>query len=117
MGALVNDRQASIVVDTQATALTIPMSMRFEGVDGAPKTTWNMEVTHDKFMAPMFTAIAIGNAVETTTSVGLRTRLQSFPASPSRSRKPPFAREASAQIGMRKADTPRELSRLWKAYS
>ena len=68
MGALVNDRQASIVVDTAATAMTIPMVMKIEGVDGAPKTTWNMEVTHDKFMAPMFAAVALGNAVETTTS-------------------------------------------------
>ncbi len=68
MGALVNDRQASIVVDAQVVAPTIPMVMKIEGVDGAPKTTWNMEVTHDKFMAPMFTAVALGNAVETTTS-------------------------------------------------
>ncbi len=68
MGALVNDRQASIVVDTAATAMTIPMVMKIEGVDGAPKTTWNMEVTHDKFMAPMFAAVALGNAVETTTA-------------------------------------------------
>jgi len=68
MGALVNDRQAAIVVDSQVTAPTIPMTMKIEGVDGAPKTTWNMEVTHDKFMAPAFTAMALGNAVETTTS-------------------------------------------------
>lgn len=68
MGALVNDRQAAIVVDAQAKAPTIPMSLKIEGVDGAPKTTWNMEVTHDKFMTPTFAAMALGNAVETTTS-------------------------------------------------
>ncbi|MEZ4298008.1 MAG: SpoIVB peptidase S55 domain-containing protein [Polyangiaceae bacterium] len=68
MGALVNDRQAAIVVDSQVSAPTIPMVFKIEGVDGAPKTTWNMEVTHDRFMAPMFAAMAMGNAVETTTS-------------------------------------------------
>ena len=30
-------------------------------VDGAPKPVWNMEVAHDQFMAPMFTAMAIGS--------------------------------------------------------
>jgi hypothetical protein len=68
MGALVNDRQAAIVVDTQASAPVIPMTFKIEGVDGAPKTTWNMEITHDKFMSPTFVAIALGNAVETTTA-------------------------------------------------
>jgi len=68
MGALVNDRQAAIVVDSAAKAPVIPLSLKIEGVDGAPKTTWNMEITHDKFMTPTFTAIALGNAVETTTS-------------------------------------------------
>ena len=68
MGALVNDRQAAIVVDTQASAPIIPMTFKIEGVDGAPKTTWNMEVTHDKFMSPTFVAVALGNAVETTTA-------------------------------------------------
>lgn len=68
MGALVNDRQAAIVVDTQGSAPVIPMTFKIEGVDGAPKTTWNMEVTHDKFMSPTFVAISLGNAVETTTA-------------------------------------------------
>jgi hypothetical protein len=68
MGALVNDRQAAIVVDSSASAPTIPVTMKIEGVDGAPKTSWSMEVTHDKFMAPAFAAMALGNAIETTTS-------------------------------------------------
>jgi hypothetical protein len=68
MGALVNDRQAAIVVDTQTSAPVIPMTFKIEGVDGAPKTTWNMELTHDKFMSPTFVAVALGNAVETTTA-------------------------------------------------
>lgn len=68
LGALVNDRQAAIVVDASVKAPTFPMKLEIEGVPGAPKPTWNVEVTHDQFMAPIFAAMAIGNAAETTTS-------------------------------------------------
>lgn len=68
MGALVNDRQAAIVVDTKSSAPVIPVKFEIQGVAGAPKTTWNMEVTHDKFMSPTFVAMALGNAIETTTA-------------------------------------------------
>jgi len=33
-----------------------------------PKTVWNMEVAHDQFMAPTFTAMAIGSTLEETTA-------------------------------------------------
>ncbi|MEJ7729315.1 MAG: hypothetical protein WKG00_08870 [Polyangiaceae bacterium] len=68
LGALVNDRQAAIVVDASVKAPTFPMKMTIEGVEGAPKPVWNMEVAHDQFMAPMFVAMGLGSAVETTTS-------------------------------------------------
>jgi hypothetical protein len=68
MGALVNDRQAAIVVDQTAKAPTFPVRVELEGVDGAPHPVWNMEVTHDQFIAPSFTAMALGSAVETTTA-------------------------------------------------
>lgn len=68
LGALVNDRQAAIVVDMAAKAPTFPMRVRIDGVDGAPHPVWNVEIAHDQFMAPAFTAMAIGSAVETTTS-------------------------------------------------
>jgi hypothetical protein len=68
LGALVNDRQAAIVVDMAQKAPVFPMHIAIEGVDGAPKTSWNVEVAHDQFMAPSFTAMALGNALETTTS-------------------------------------------------
>ncbi|MEO7328395.1 MAG: SpoIVB peptidase S55 domain-containing protein [Minicystis sp.] len=68
LGALVNDRQAAIVVDTSVKALTFPMHVEITGVDGAPKTLWNAEVTHDQFMAPSFVAMVVGSAAETTTS-------------------------------------------------
>ncbi len=67
MGTLVNDRQTAIVVDSKREASSFPIHVEIEGVDGAPKTKWDMVATHDPFMAPMFTAMAIGSALETTT--------------------------------------------------
>lgn len=67
VGALVNDRQAAIVVDSTAKAQVFPMRVSINApASGTPHPTWNMEVTHDQFMAPMFAAMAIGNAVEAT---------------------------------------------------
>lgn len=68
MGALINDRQAAIVVDQTAKAPTFPVHVEIDGVAGAPRSVWNMEVAHDPFMAPSFTAMAIGSAVEATTA-------------------------------------------------
>jgi hypothetical protein len=68
LGALVNDRQAAIVVDSATTAPTFPMHVQIEGVNGAPHPSWSMEIAHDQFMAPSFAALAVGSAAETTTS-------------------------------------------------
>ena len=64
LGALVNDRQASIVVDSNAVAPVFPVRVKVDGAVGAPKTEWNMEVTADQFMSPIYTAIAIGSVAE-----------------------------------------------------
>jgi len=37
-------------------------------VQGATHPNWNMEVAHERFMAPLFVALALGNAAESTTS-------------------------------------------------
>lgn len=68
LGALVNDRQSAIVVDTKAHAPTFPVTCDFEGVPGAPHPRWSFTVAHEPFMAPAFVSMAIGNAIETTTS-------------------------------------------------
>ncbi|MFT3766351.1 MAG: SpoIVB peptidase S55 domain-containing protein [Minicystis sp.] len=68
LGALVNDRQSAIVVDSSVKAPTFPIHLQIQGVDGAPKTTWNVEVAHDQFMAPTFTAMALGSSLEETTA-------------------------------------------------
>ncbi len=66
MGSLVNDRQASIVVDSKRVPHTFPMRVKISGEPGAPKTEWNMVGAHDPFMAPMIVAVGIGSALETT---------------------------------------------------
>ncbi|MBI4701662.1 MAG: hypothetical protein HY744_10980 [Deltaproteobacteria bacterium] len=68
VGALVSDRQASIVVDTTRTAPVIPLSLVIDGVPGAAHPRWQLEVAHDQFLAPNFIAIALGSALETTAS-------------------------------------------------
>jgi hypothetical protein len=66
VGALVNDRMASIVVSHSAEAPVIPVTMKIKGVAGAPYTTWKFEVAHEKFLAPAFLAIALGSALQAT---------------------------------------------------
>jgi hypothetical protein len=64
IGALVNDRQASIVVSHAAKAPTIPVSMKIRGVPGLPSANWNFDIAHEKFMTPSFVAVALGSALQ-----------------------------------------------------
>ncbi len=66
LGTLVNDRQASIVVDTTRVAPTFPITVDIAGAPGAPKTKWRMEGAHDQFLSPSIIAMAIGSALQTT---------------------------------------------------
>ncbi|MCA9639594.1 MAG: hypothetical protein H6718_17200 [Polyangiaceae bacterium] len=64
MGTLVNDRQASIVVDQTLKAPTFPVSLKIKGVPGNPFSKWDFEVAHEKFMTPSFVAVALGSAMQ-----------------------------------------------------
>ncbi len=64
LGALVADRSSSIVVSQSAEAPLIPSSLTIEGIPGMEKSRWNFELAHEKFMAPSFLAIALGNALQ-----------------------------------------------------
>lgn len=68
LGSLVNDRQAAIVVHPDVPAPMIPFTLDIRGSEGAPHPKWTMELAHEKFMAPMFLAVAMGNALEATAS-------------------------------------------------
>jgi len=64
MGALVNDRVASIVVSQSAKAPVIPVKMTIHGVPGVPLSTWNFEVAHERFLTPSFLAVALGSGLQ-----------------------------------------------------
>jgi hypothetical protein len=66
LGALVNDRQASIVVSHSATAPTIPVHVGIHGVPGAPYADWNFEIAHEKFLTPSLIAVALGSSLQAT---------------------------------------------------
>jgi hypothetical protein len=68
LGALVNDRQASIVVSETAKAPVVKVAFHIDGVPGAPYRDWNFEVAHEKFMTPTFLAMALGDALQATAS-------------------------------------------------
>ncbi len=64
VGALVNDRQASIVASHSTTAPTVPVTLKIKGATGAPTPDWQFEVAHEKFMTTAFMAIALGSALQ-----------------------------------------------------
>ena len=64
VGALVNDRQASIVVSHGAKAPVIPVSMKIRGVPGLPNANWDFQIAHEKFLTPSFVAVALGSALQ-----------------------------------------------------
>ncbi|MFO0662586.1 MAG: SpoIVB peptidase S55 domain-containing protein [Polyangiaceae bacterium] len=66
LGALVQDRQSSVIADESVTAPTFPMSVVVKGTEGAPRTTWNMTVAQEKFMTPGLVAAALSGALEAT---------------------------------------------------
>lgn len=65
MGTLINDRQASIVVDTKMKAPAFPVDIQVEGALGHPKKNWQVKVAHDQFLAPAISAVTLGSVLET----------------------------------------------------
>jgi len=68
LGALVNDRQASIVVSESAKAPVVNVTFHIDGAPGAPYRDWSFTVAHEKFMTPTFLAMALGEALQATAS-------------------------------------------------
>lgn len=66
LGALVQDRQSSVIADENVTAPTFPMTVQVKGTEGAPKTSWSMTVAQEKFMTPGLVAAALSGALEAT---------------------------------------------------
>jgi hypothetical protein len=68
VGALVNDRVASIIVSHSVKAPVVPVKMTIAGVPGVPLSTWNFEVAHERFLTPSFLAVALGSGLQAVAS-------------------------------------------------
>jgi hypothetical protein len=64
VGALVQDRQASITISHSAQAPVVPLKVAIKGMPGLPGSNWSFEIAHEKFMTPSFMAVAIGSALQ-----------------------------------------------------
>lgn len=62
LGALVQDRPSTIIVDERETAPMVPMRVRIRGNDGAPQNDWNVNVA---FHRALFARL-VGSVVATT---------------------------------------------------
>ncbi|MCC7534795.1 MAG: hypothetical protein IT379_01205 [Deltaproteobacteria bacterium] len=68
LGTLVQDRLACIVVDQERRAPLVPVRVRLQGVAGATRTEWNMEVASHRLLTPMLVFSAVAQALEATAS-------------------------------------------------
>lgn len=68
LGTLIQDRQSGIVIDTKREPARIPVRLRIRGVEGAPKTEWNVQVASHRMLTPMITFGIIANAIQATAS-------------------------------------------------
>ena len=66
LGALVQDRQPAIVIDPNIEAARIPVRVKINGVDGAPKTEWRVDVASHRALTPSIVFGVIANAVQST---------------------------------------------------
>ena len=68
LGALVQDRQPAIVIDPDIEAASIPIRVKVNGAEGAPKTEWHVEVASHRILTPGIVFAVIANAVKSTAS-------------------------------------------------
>lgn len=66
LGTLIQDRESCIVVDENIVAPVIPTTVEIFGDPTAPKKKWASEIVNDKFMSPMWAAVAFGEAIDVT---------------------------------------------------
>jgi len=68
LGALVQDRQSAIVIDPGIEAGRIPVRVKVNGVQGAPKTEWRVDVASHRILTPSIVFGVIANAIKSTAS-------------------------------------------------
>jgi len=68
LGTMVQDRQPAIVVDPNIEPARIPVRVKVNGVEGAPKTEWHVDVASHRILTPSIVYGVIANAVKSTAS-------------------------------------------------
>lgn len=68
LGALVQDRQSAIVVDTTKSAPVFPLRVEIKGAEGIQKKTWNVEIAEERFMSAGLVASVLGSIVDASVS-------------------------------------------------
>jgi hypothetical protein len=63
MGALVQDRQSAVVIDSDEKAHTIPIDIRLRGVPSSQRTHWHVEAADHRLLTPSLVMTAIASAV------------------------------------------------------
>ncbi len=66
LGTLVQDRPSAIVADLEKHAPQFPVSITVKGAEGAPKSTWSVNVTEDRFLGPQILGVVLRQAVAAT---------------------------------------------------
>lgn len=66
LGALIEDRQAAIVVDTDVTPTLIPVVLRLHGLDPVERSEWRFEVASHRAITPTVLSAAIQSAVKSS---------------------------------------------------
>jgi hypothetical protein len=68
LGTMVQDRQPAIVIDPNIEPARIPVRVKVNGVEGAPKTEWHVDVASHRVLTPSIVYGVIANAVKSTAS-------------------------------------------------
>jgi hypothetical protein len=68
LGALVHDRQATIVVDQALVPAMIPVRLRLRGLPEGQRDEWNFEVACHRALTPLILFTSISNAVKSVAS-------------------------------------------------
>ena len=68
LGALIHDRPSTIVVDTELTPATVPVTVRVRGLNDPARDRWSMEVAGHRLLTPALLLASLVNALETSSS-------------------------------------------------
>lgn len=68
LGTLVQDRPSAVIADLEKKAPQFPVRINVLGAEGAPKTSWNVTVTGDRFLGPQLLGVVLRQAIGATIS-------------------------------------------------